>query len=819
MSSEPRKRTRVACDTCRKKKIRCDGRPRCLNCELANEKVCHYEERPPKKPRVGRNRKVSGRNMEVLNSRISRLENVILSLTEKLGASNDALNKPARTLTDDLADEDSNTDDDLADSDTSLASDLSEFVHRNPVKSEKTPKLDKVAKSERALNLKQMELFFGTHSFLSIFSVSSLEWIRVQLGEENQHIMKPLKNMPMIFQAKAKLFLQKWTDPAPMDADHINKLLCTPFPENLAAVLDLINTHYRSILLFHNLADFEEIKRMFETYYANKNPRKRIFNTSQLLKMTLVLLTSLIGKTESFLRSAASTPSATSSHSSSDYFSSETIMEWQDELMSTAVFYYFRSCVLCEGLETIEAFLLFTIYLERNSITPEIAYMILSLAIRFAQQLGLHRIETYDSIPPDLSYKRSRVWLMCSFMDVEMCFRSGRIPLINYHDVSPRLQTQDLSQFLKLDKKFEYLHLVFYGIFKIRLNSYNRLFSATANLDSLEALQESLNFLNSEMHSVAMQLPVNQRPVFYNDPAFVPFVDVPTEDEETRLSAFLSYFTHMMVVNRLPSMFSFPQADEETLEMYRDISLNSARTVLHLVRQVNRHTLNESFVTWSMFFPLSAFLHLLAACMNQPNSADAFNDLNLMIDISRNFVGRATNHKKLGYFAKLEISTLLQVVFKTVLKITITIFEKKTGLVILEGNDSLKAHLDLPSQLFPELYADTEDFRASIMSHMMNFNAKLPFAADNKYSPVISNSSPTPTMFVQGASKANVSSVTTPPARQNFPDYNVYSTSPAINPGMTDDLLYGTTYLVEDSIYNTQLNQFPNFFLDNNIPF
>lgn len=794
MSPEPRKRTRVACDMCRKKKIRCDGKQRCLNCEMAKEEVCHYEERPPKKPRLGRGRKASGKSIDLLNSRISRLENVILLLTEKLGA-------PAELkLARDSEDEDTNSEELL---------DLDEYSEEeNEPKRAKTEAAEKL-KTDKSLNLKQIELYFGTHSFLLIFSVSSMEWIRQQLGEQNKEMMKPLKNMPVIFQAKAKLFLLKWADPAPMDSDHITKLLCNPFPENLAAVLNLIDTHYRLILFFHNLADFNDTKRMFELYYKHRG--KRIFNVSQLLKMTLVLLTCLIGKTESLLGSAYLTPNSTALNAA-DYFSSETIMEWLEELLTNAVYYYFRVCIICEGLETVEAFLLFTIYLERNSITPEIGYMILSSAIRFAQQLGLHRIETYDSIPSDMLYKRTRVWLMCMFMDMEMCFRSGRMPLINYNDMSPRLLSQDLLQFLKTDERFEYLHQVFFGIFRIRLNSYNRLFSATANLDSLELLQESLNFLNAEMQAVALLLPANQRPVFFNDPAFVPFTEVTTEADEVRLSAFLNFFTHMMVVNRLPSMFSFPQADE-TLETYRDISLNSARTVLHLVRQLNRHTLNESFVTWSMFFPLSAFLHLLAACMNQPNQPEAINDLNLMIDISKNFVGRRTNYKKLGYFAKLEISTLVQVLFKTLLKITITIFEMKTGLSILNGNDSLRQHLDLPSQLFPELYADTEEFRTALLSHMINFNAKSPFAADSKYLPVVLNLSPTPNLGVKA--KMSVSALNTP-ARPNF-EYDVYANSPGIPP-MADDLLYGANYQMED-IYNQQMSQFPNFFMDNNVPF
>lgn len=735
-------------------------------------------------------------------------------LSDKLGGgSNDVVKRPLKAGADDLDGEfPSNSEDELNSSEESSVSvEVEETFKANSETKKKT---------ETSINIKQMELYFRTHSFLLIFSNSSLEWISTQLGPDNQELMKPFRNMPVIFQTKTKLFLSKWVDPAPLDAEAKTKLMMNPFPKDAAAVLNLIDGQYKDCLFFHNLADFDEMKHMFEKYYANKNPSKRLFRTSQLLKMTLVLLVSLMGKPENLLSSASSTPSSVYSNSSTpEIFSGEAILQLQEELLTNAVQYYFRVCVIGEGLETVEALLLFTIYLERNSFTPEIGYMILSLAVRFAQDLGIHRIETYESLIPEISFRRCRTWIMCCFMDMDLCFRRGSSPAINYHDVSPEFQSIDLYQFLKIDESFEFLHRFFIGIFRIRLQSYNRLFSATANLDSFESLRESLDFLNSEMFSVSMLIPEGQRPTFYNDPEFKPFTEVSTEEDEIRLTALLSYFVHMMVVNRLPLMFSFPQAGEEVLEMYRSLSLNSARTVLHLVKNLNWHKLNESFGTWSMFFPMSAFLHLLAACMNQPNSTEAIDDLNLMIDISQNFIGKRTNEKKLGYFAKLEVSTLLQILFKALLKITITIFEMKTGIAILKGNESLKAHLDLPSKSFPELYGNPEDFKATLSLYVINLNAKSPFTSGNKYSRMTSTTS---TSNITLRTPANKVSLSMPPAQQSYNNYGIYSNS-ALNSGTLTDNLYqgglGLVYDDVDSIINSQMSLFPNIFFDNNMQF
>lgn len=45
-NDKSRKRIRVACDTCRKKKIKCNGTFPCLNCiQTKNESNCHYSDR------------------------------------------------------------------------------------------------------------------------------------------------------------------------------------------------------------------------------------------------------------------------------------------------------------------------------------------------------------------------------------------------------------------------------------------------------------------------------------------------------------------------------------------------------------------------------------------------------------------------------------------------------------------------------------------------------------------------------------------------------------------------------------------------------
>lgn len=84
------KRIRIACDICRRKKIKCNGEYPCGNCMQTKGSICHYEERSVKKKTDTHSitklstRSKNTKSIEVLNSRLSTLENVILKLTEKI---------------------------------------------------------------------------------------------------------------------------------------------------------------------------------------------------------------------------------------------------------------------------------------------------------------------------------------------------------------------------------------------------------------------------------------------------------------------------------------------------------------------------------------------------------------------------------------------------------------------------------------------------------------------------------------------------------------------------------------------------------------
>ena len=68
--------------------------------------------------------------------------------------------------------------------------------------------------------------------------------------------------------------------------------------------------------------------------------------------------------------------------------------------------------------------------------TSKTNYIMISVAVRLAQEVGLHRFESFEFLSENERNQRRRLWWFCQYFDMELCYRAGRPPLVNYLDVS-----------------------------------------------------------------------------------------------------------------------------------------------------------------------------------------------------------------------------------------------------------------------------------------------------------------------------------------------------------------------------------------------
>lgn len=769
--TDNRKRIRVACDTCRRKKIKCDGNLPCSNCKATNEHVCHYAERQSMK-----HRRFPARDpKQLLSARIGRLEDIILDLSEKLGGLAEVRQ---RVMSESrgysfLSDSEDDSEETRDHAKEGLSSDGTRYSNEEEgnVVADKFPP-------------KKVELFYGAHTFANLVSRGSISWMQKQLGEKEGEMVLPLTNMPILFSVQARLFFAKWLDPPAMTQDQKRRILTRPFPENPTLIFGIIDMFMTPILRMEGVGDTKRVRAMFERYYKSKDR----FTIAELLIMT-VSLAFLI-----FMRFETNVGPLEQVNDGSEW-SDQALQQLENNLMSNAIYYYHLLCVIGGGIDTIEAILLFTGYLECHWFSPLVNYMVLFPAIRYAQDMGLHRIESYFSLDEATAAHRKRIWWTCCYMDMEICFRNGKSPIINRWDVSPELldieigeiDISDTQQVRDLYKFFSHVQL-------LRARSYERLFSASADIGTFASLLANLDMLNEQIFASASHLPDNLRPYFYNNPKFQISTHKSKVENEISWCVRLTYFYHIMLINRLPMILNIETDDIDKMEYYRNLSLDSARTMLHILKSSEGSNLSNSFFAWVLFFPSSAFLHLLTACMNYPNSPQAYSDLMLLIDTSMDFVTRRGVDGNLESMKKFHRFSLTLVTFRLLLRIVIAIFEKQTKISILEHNVALKQHLDAAKDVFPELFQSPEAFKLTVDAVKLDILSQSPFVEDS----------------------AQRSAASFHPSRRLHPD-DVPLPSPEGQTAFLGGFPNNGQFAHEDidSLIRAQMKELPNIFFDN----
>lgn len=771
-TSSSKKRIRVACDLCRQKKVKCDGGTPCSNCLQAGESDCHYKERPKRGASTNKKPKRAStiKTLEQLDTRMQKLESSISlivarlqsvvpqsgvsPITRKPSAPQSAEQSEFEELDDnDDADEDEDEDDEDDEDDND--DDDDEFSHDNnssyssptyqnnankpktsnasnsePKEDVQKKDLSKRKSAKKALYSGKFDSHFGNHSFLGIFSLKSLQWILKSLGPDHADVVAPFFRFPFAIQRKMKHSIQRWIDiPSISPSDRIR--LDNPFPENPDLVFAILDTYYEKMVLCRILVPTIALKKLFEIYYGLNGQRKRKLKSSELLMMTIGLAFCLCCKVEYENRpihpgEPFNEPPVIAS------LDAKTALDLQNTYLDNAIYYYHRIAVISEGVESVEALLLLVMYVEISWFSFHVNFILCSTAIRYAQELGFHRAESYEGLPEELCTRRRKLWWFCYYYDLEICFRTGKPPVINSSDVSnhfgpdvglspfsvispdsmiPVHLMKDHLTFPEVKASFDYLdfddelishHYYFALLTRLRSRSYKSLFMASAKIDTFSSLSAALDEINSEMFALRQFLPEDSRPHFYNHPSFKqPKLD--TLKDDSILSVQLSYFFLLMTVNRIPLLVCTSDYDENSGRglNYKNLSLDSARTILTLVQNFTSRS-SLAFFNWIAFFPLSAFLNLLACIINHPASPDVKNDLNLLIDSSMNFFSRAIllDNSKRSNIQQNE-DDIIAAIIKLMLRVVITMVEVKTGAKI--RTDEIDKHVMSALDQFPEL--------------------------------------------------------------------------------------------------------------------
>jgi hypothetical protein len=257
--------------------------------------------------------------------------------------------------------------------------------------------------------------FFGTQSTFSVLSARGIQWLELSCRDPGL-----FDRFQSFHQKATAAFLvnnKMWLDP-------ISKSELRPIPAK-HIVMPLLDRFFTEAWIAQLFMSKEEVTELFDRYYhmiSNQQHsfKKRLTN-SDLLSINIILATSAILSMEA---SSLRDPETT-----------KMLQRLEQNHIENSVFYFHRIATISEGIRTIQALILMTVYSEFAKCSPQ-AYILVSTMVRYAQEMGLHRRETLVGLSEDETILRRRLWICVYVLDREFCFRSGKPPIINANDVS-----------------------------------------------------------------------------------------------------------------------------------------------------------------------------------------------------------------------------------------------------------------------------------------------------------------------------------------------------------------------------------------------
>lgn len=641
-------RTSRACDYCKQKKLKCDGELPCSRCQkVANQ--CNYTrvDRPePSRPRQRQSRKGA---IQTLDNRIGKLEDLLSTLVNRISEKKgnpSIINKfegnetsgnettPERQPVEGMI-----TDHDITDPDTDVES--TSTIHGNSNDSHKIDSLTKGPCGE----------YIGTQSTLAIFSAAGLTWVSRKAKDPNtiKPILNILKEMDLVVGKERDVL-----------TSFMREEDLVPLPSR-EECYDLLNHYDKPTTYALYVISRDEMRKIVDHYFAHKYGIGRVRKLTPAEMLCMYLLATC-GSSHKVEKAALQDLD-------------EDVIKYQrleNQYLSASFFYYQKISIFGEGVPGLKAILFLTCYCEQT-ITPELDYLLVSAAVRFAQSLGLHRKESLIGLSEEEVTTRRRLWFLCYMLDRDLCLKSGKPPMIHDDDISSintdglriyldgmkretcsrmgiSLEELDLNDMRHCDEMYltmnycsdtERVTIIEHSwleLAKITSKAYTTLFSANAfNGKTKTDILNLIADLNADLENFLNLSPISIRP---GNPINIPKTFKTYNSDYVKIvRTHLSYYLIVMVVNRmaLRKHWHYDHAKENhgvTLEYASEGDDRNRETILenkfsklclgacHEIVKLCNSFAKSKFSLWinSAFTLFSAYVTGLTYSMENPQS-------------------------------------------------------------------------------------------------------------------------------------------------------------------------------------------------------
>ncbi|KKZ61700.1 hypothetical protein EMCG_03729 [[Emmonsia] crescens] len=616
-----RRRIARACDMCRKKKIKCDGRmPKCSHC-INYKTECIFTQVEKK-----RNPPKGAKYIEGLENRLGRMESLLRlsGLLTEADAGKTDLSVLERRLADKssqssgLSSKPSTASSGF--NQTNQPSPSTSTPHADSHTSPRTPATSPDSQKETEAELDTLSdmmcslvtnncgetRYIGSSSGFSIFSPKGIQWVNEKTGDSSFQEMissayvddnKWIYWKPEIF---SDIFARRVFKPLP------------PREEALSLFKDYFENFNCVFPLFHEPTFMHLVERQYSRDPYEGSGWWASMNVVLAIAHRLRVMSNLVPQEEDkkawlYLKNAMGVLT-------------ELTMRNTDLL-------------------SVQALLGMSLFLQGTP-NPQPTFFLVAAAIRLSHSIGLHKRGSGFGLNPIELEQRKRVFWIAYILDKDICLRSGRPPVQDDDDMNVELPSEDppdnIGNVPLCDGKGKLNLFRLMCIFAtIESKVYKQLYSTKASRQSDGELLNTIGELDRELEEWKDSIPIDFRPdheikathrplilhivvlhfAYYNCLTTIHRMSVHHGYWTSRLSNYAIQGLNARPLN--PRVFSSAV-----------LCVAAARSSIHLIKYIPQ---GDFACVWLiLYFPISALVTIFANILQNPQDARARSDVKLM---------------------------------------------------------------------------------------------------------------------------------------------------------------------------------------------
>ncbi|KZF24167.1 fungal-specific transcription factor domain protein [Xylona heveae TC161] len=649
-----RRRIARACDMCRKKKIKCDGKlPACTHC-LNYKTECIFTQVEKK-----RNPPKGAKYIEGLENRLGRMES-LLKLSGLLSETDG--NTDLGTLEKRLADKaaTSNGTPPRA-SEWSAPQRSSTESQREPSRQPSfssppsratTPESEKEDQEEvEALSDMMCSLvtnncgetrYIGSSSGFSIFSPKGIQWVNEKTGDSSFQDMI----------SSATVDDSKWMLWKPeVFGDIFGRRLYISLPpkeEALSLLKDYFENFNCMFPLFHEPTFMHLVERQYSRDPFEGSGWWASLNVVLAIAHRLRIMSNLVPQDEDQ-------------------------KAWAHLKNALAVFT--ELTLRNADLLSVQAMLGMALFLQGTP-NPQPCYFLVAAAFRMAHSIGLHKRGSGFNLNPVEIEQRKRVFWIAYLIDKDISLRSGRPPVQDDDDMSVELPSEDpadnIGNIPLADGKSKInLFRLICTFAIIEGKVYKQLYSTKAAKQSDGELLNTIGELDRELEEWKDAIPVDIRPGHEINSSHTPlilhivvlhFAYHNCLTTIHRMSVHHGYWTSRLSNFAIQGLNSRPL--NPRVFSSANLCVSSARTSIHLIRYIPQG--DYACVWLILYYPVAALVTLFANILQNPQDARARSDIKLMDQVVTFLSNICTDDQNGGAKRMLNVCTEFERIAKVV---------------------------------------------------------------------------------------------------------------------------------------------------------